>query len=262
MHQLQTLHADLPARSIRRGKGSCRTGTAGILHGVRGMCPQLPGPGYRGAERGRVCMGDDQCSPAGKRYGQRGVQLWRERKQLLQPIAGTILRVRAEMTKKPRILFICTANAARSQMAEGLLRAKYGDRYEVFSAGTRQSKVSTRAIAVMHEIGIDISNHRSKNLAEYEGVPFDLAVTLCDKAHALCPKEYPPGIYRPPPDTRYRRRSPLRVPEGQGRHRSMDRHNIRITVFYYKSEYAIAISILITCVHVTSLGQTGISGSF
>ncbi len=91
------------------------------------------------------------------------------------------------MTKKPWILFICTANAARSQMAEGLLRAKYSDRYEVFSAGTRQSKVSTRAIAVMHEIGIDISNHRSKNLAEYEGVPFDLAVTLCDKAHALCP---------------------------------------------------------------------------
>ena len=91
------------------------------------------------------------------------------------------------MTKKPRILFICTANAARSQMAEGLLRAKYGDRYEVFSAGTRQSKVSTRAIAVMQEIGIDISNHRSKTLAEYAGVPFDLAVTLCDKAHAVCP---------------------------------------------------------------------------
>ena len=88
---------------------------------------------------------------------------------------------------KPWILFICTANAARSQMAEGLLRAKYGDRYEVFSAGTRQSKVSTRAIAVMQEIGIDISTHRSKTLAEYEGVPFDLAVTLCDKAHAICP---------------------------------------------------------------------------
>jgi arsenate reductase len=72
-------------------------------------------------------------------------------------------------------------------MAEGLLRAKYGDRYEVFSAGTRQSKVSTRAIAVMQEIGIDISTHRSKTLAEYEGVSFDLAVTLCDKAHAICP---------------------------------------------------------------------------
>ena len=86
-----------------------------------------------------------------------------------------------------RVLFICTANAARSQMAEGILRAKFGDRYEVFSAGTRQSKVSTRAIAVMQEIGIDISHHRSKTLAEFEGVPFDLAVTLCDKAHAICP---------------------------------------------------------------------------
>ena len=89
--------------------------------------------------------------------------------------------------EKKRVLFICTANAARSQMAEGLLRAKYGDRYEVFSAGIRLSKVSTRAIAVMLEIGIDISHHRSKILAEYEGVPFDLAVTLCDNVHAVCP---------------------------------------------------------------------------
>jgi len=67
------------------------------------------------------------------------------------------------MPCKTRVLFICTANAARSQMAEGLLRAKYGDRYEVFSAGIRQAKVSIRAIAVMQEIGIDISHHRSKN---------------------------------------------------------------------------------------------------
>ena len=88
---------------------------------------------------------------------------------------------------KPHILFICTANAARSQMAEGLLRAKFGDWYEIFSAGTRQSKVSTRTIAVMQEIGIDISHHRSKTLAEFAGVTFDLAVTLCDNAHAICP---------------------------------------------------------------------------
>ena len=91
------------------------------------------------------------------------------------------------MTPKTRVLFVCTANAARSQMAEGLLRAKYGDRYEVFSAGTRQANVSPRAIAVMQEIGIDISHHRSKTLAEYGGVPFDLAVTLCDNVHAICP---------------------------------------------------------------------------
>ena len=86
-----------------------------------------------------------------------------------------------------RVLFICTANAARSQMAEGLLRAKYGEQYEVFSAGTRQANVSARAITVMQEIGIDISHHRSKTLAEFEGVSFDLAVTLCDNAHAICP---------------------------------------------------------------------------
>jgi arsenate reductase (thioredoxin) len=88
---------------------------------------------------------------------------------------------------KERILFICTANAARSQMAEGLLRAKYGDRYEVFSAGTRQSKVSARAIEVMLEIGIDITHHRSKTLAEFKDATFDLAITLCDNAHAVCP---------------------------------------------------------------------------
>jgi arsenate reductase (thioredoxin) len=91
------------------------------------------------------------------------------------------------MTAKTRVIFVCTANAARSQMAEGLLRAKYGDRYEVFSAGTRQSKVSTRAIIVMQEIGIDIAGHRSKTLAEFRGSTFDLAVTLCDNAHAVCP---------------------------------------------------------------------------
>lgn len=89
--------------------------------------------------------------------------------------------------EKKRVLFICTANAARSQMAEGFLRARYGERYEVFSAGTRQSKVSTRAIAVMQEIGIDISHHLSKTLKELEGRSFDIAVTLCDHAQAVCP---------------------------------------------------------------------------
>jgi len=94
------------------------------------------------------------------------------------------------MTPKYRVLFICTANAARSQMAEGLLRTKYGERYEVFSAGTRQANVSPRAIMVMREIGIDISHHRSKTLAEFGGASFDLAVTLCDNAHAICPVVY------------------------------------------------------------------------
>jgi arsenate reductase (thioredoxin) len=88
---------------------------------------------------------------------------------------------------KPQVLFICTANAARSQMAEGLLTAKYGDRYDAFSAGTRQSSVSLRAITVMQEIGIDISHHRSKNLEEFRGKPIDIVVTVCDRAHEVCP---------------------------------------------------------------------------
>jgi arsenate reductase len=91
------------------------------------------------------------------------------------------------MNDKIRVLFICTANAARSQMAEGLLRAKYGSRFDVFSAGTRPSRVSARAIQVMNEIGIDISHHRSKTLDEISGMTFDLAVTLCDRAHQVCP---------------------------------------------------------------------------
>lgn len=91
------------------------------------------------------------------------------------------------MSGKTRVLFICTANAARSQMAEGLLRAKYGDRFDVFSAGTRPSCVSFRAIQVMQEIGIDISQHNSKTLNELSGITFDLAVTLCDNVHRLCP---------------------------------------------------------------------------
>ena len=89
---------------------------------------------------------------------------------------------------RPRILFVCTANAARSQMAEGYLRAKYGDKYEAFSAGFRPAgRVSIRAIDVMKEIGIDISGHQPKSLDTFAGVTLDLAVTLCDNAHAVCP---------------------------------------------------------------------------
>jgi len=91
------------------------------------------------------------------------------------------------MTRKQRILFVCTANAARSQMAEGLLRAKFGNHYEVFSAGTRLSRLSPRAVEVMQETGIDISKHYSKTLEQLEERTFDVAVTLCDHAREACP---------------------------------------------------------------------------
>jgi len=91
------------------------------------------------------------------------------------------------MTGRKKVLFVCTANAARSQMAEGYLRARFGERYEVFSAGTKKAHVSTRAIIAMKEIGIDISHHRSKTLDDVAGMSFDIAVTLCDRAHEACP---------------------------------------------------------------------------
>lgn len=89
--------------------------------------------------------------------------------------------------KRKRILFICSHNAARSQMAEGYLHARYGDRFEAFSAGTEASAISPFAIQVMQELGIDISGQRSKDLKEFSGIGMDIAVTVCDNAKAACP---------------------------------------------------------------------------
>jgi arsenate reductase len=89
--------------------------------------------------------------------------------------------------KKIRVLFLCTQNAGRSQMAEGYLRTRYGDRYEAFSAGTNPTAVSRKAIAVMKEIGVDISGQRSKSIADLAGEHMDLAVALCSNASGLCP---------------------------------------------------------------------------
>jgi arsenate reductase len=91
------------------------------------------------------------------------------------------------MMKTKRVLVVCTGNSARSQMAEGLFRAVGGPGYEVFSAGTKPSQVRPEAIAVMREIGIDISGHRSKSIDEFAGQPFDYVVTVCDNARDNCP---------------------------------------------------------------------------
>jgi len=88
---------------------------------------------------------------------------------------------------KRKVLFICTHNAARSQMAEGYMNAKYGDRYEVFSAGTEVTRVHPMAIEVMKETGIDISGHRSKLIDEHFGKGIETVVTVCDSAQKACP---------------------------------------------------------------------------
>ena len=96
-----------------------------------------------------------------------------------------------ESTAPQRVLFLCTHNSSRSQMAEGLLRARGGTRYQVFSAGTHPSKVNPLAIKAMAELGIDISEqagHRAKGIEEFEAEPpMDLVVTVCDEAAEECP---------------------------------------------------------------------------
>ncbi|MBN1662071.1 MAG: arsenate reductase ArsC [Deltaproteobacteria bacterium] len=89
--------------------------------------------------------------------------------------------------KKKRVLFICTHNIARSQMAEGLLRAFHGDAYEAFSAGMKPGALNPFCVKAMAEIGVDMSGHKSKPISEVEHIGFDCVVTLCDQARESCP---------------------------------------------------------------------------
>ena len=97
-------------------------------------------------------------------------------------------------TDPERVIFVCTHNSARSQMAEGMLRAWAGDRFEAFSAGTEATRVRPEAIAVMSEIGIDISGQSSKTLEPYLGADFSWLITVCDQARESCPTL--PGVRR------------------------------------------------------------------
>ena len=94
------------------------------------------------------------------------------------------------MTKR-RVLFVCVHNSARSQMAEGMLRAWAGDRFEVASGGTEARGVRPEAVAVMRELGIDISAHASKTVEGFVGQPWDWLIPVCEEASEACP--YVPG---------------------------------------------------------------------
>ena len=85
------------------------------------------------------------------------------------------------------MLFLCTHNSARSQMAEGLLRHLAGDRFEVMSAGTEATRIRPLAIQAMEEIGVDVSGQESKTLDQYLEEPFDYVITVCDDANEACP---------------------------------------------------------------------------
>jgi arsenate reductase len=88
---------------------------------------------------------------------------------------------------KQKVLFLCTNNSARSQIAEGFLNAFYKDKYEASSAGTEPSKLNPYAVEVMKELGIDISSNRSKSIEEFRNFKFDIVITVCDNAKETCP---------------------------------------------------------------------------
>ena len=93
---------------------------------------------------------------------------------------------------KPVVLFLCTGNSARSQMAEAFLRKHAGNRYEVLSAGTEPKGINPLTVRVMNEIGIGLGGHRSKSLDEYLGrVPVRYAITVCEQAEKACPAVWP-----------------------------------------------------------------------
>jgi arsenate reductase len=94
---------------------------------------------------------------------------------------------------KHRILFLCTGNSARSQMAEALLRLIAGDHFEAESAGTHPTGLNPMTVEAMREIGVDVSNHRSKHVQEFIGQPFNYVITVCDRAKETCPV-FPGGV--------------------------------------------------------------------
>jgi len=89
--------------------------------------------------------------------------------------------------EKKKVIFICTGNSCRSQIAEGLLRNLAGDKYEVYSAGLLASGVNPYAIEVMKEVGIDITDQHSDRIGKYKSDSFDIVVTVCDHAKEYCP---------------------------------------------------------------------------
>ena len=100
-----------------------------------------------------------------------------------------------EQPCKKQVLFVCTHNSARSQMAEGLLNSLYGNKYTAYSAGIEPTIVNPYAIQVMSEIGIDISKHQAKSINEFMEQKFDFVITVCDHANETCPF-FPAGLKR------------------------------------------------------------------
>ena len=96
---------------------------------------------------------------------------------------------------KKKVIFICTGNACRSQMAEGLLRHRAGEKFEVYSAGSHPSRLHPASVAVMAEWGIDIAHHTAEPIDDYLDTGIDIAITVCDNAQQSCPT-FPGNVER------------------------------------------------------------------
>jgi len=96
---------------------------------------------------------------------------------------------------KKKVIFICTGNACRSQMAEGLLRHMAGDKFEVYSAGSHPSRLHPASVAVMAEWGIDIARHTAEPIDDYLETGIDIVITVCDNAQQICPT-FPGNVKR------------------------------------------------------------------
>ncbi len=128
------------------------------------------------------------------------------------------------------VLFVCTHNSSRSQMAEGSLRHLYGDHYEVHSAGTEPTGVSPLAIRVMHEIGINIENHTSKDVKEFLSMNLDTVVTVCDSARENCP-------FVPARSNIHQRFEDPRAARGADEERIMAFQSVRDQIYTWIEEY-------------------------
>jgi protein-tyrosine-phosphatase len=119
-------------------------------------------------------------------------QLYIQSGEMLHPALGSSTDVKVERTKggfatRPRVLFLCTHNSARSQMAEGILRARGGGAVEVYSAGTQPTRIHPLSVRAMGDLKIDISQQRSKHMNEFILQKFDYIITVCDRAREACP---------------------------------------------------------------------------
>lgn len=106
-----------------------------------------------------------------------------DQQDLIHPVAPNHLVKKA----KKKVLILCEHNTARSQMAEGFFRTLYGERYDAYSAGLTLGQVNAYAVRVMEEVGINISNQRSKSYKEYSDEEFDIVIATCTEASEICP---------------------------------------------------------------------------